>query len=31
MATLSFIIEAQNRAGQTIKEVESQVKGLEEK
>jgi hypothetical protein len=31
MATLSFIIEAQNRAGQTIKEVESQVKGLEGK
>lgn len=31
MATLSFIIDAQNRAGQAIKEVESQVKGLEGK
>jgi phage-related protein len=31
MATLSFIIDAQNKAGQAIKEVESQVKGLEGK
>lgn len=31
MATLSFIIEAQNRATETIKQVESQLSGMEKK